>query len=449
MDLLVPPNRLEESRKWFKIALETGSVTYDSQERTRDGNLVDVEIAFKVLPGNATDRKIVAANVRDITQLKYVRQGKHLESRFRGLLEAAPDAMIIIDPKGRIVLANGQAELLFGYAREELLGAPIETLVPERLRGRHEMHRFQYFNDPRMRPMGAGLELYGMRKNGTEFPVEISLSPLQTEEGPLVSSAIRDITERKQAERVAVSAAELARSNQELEQFASVASHDLQEPLRMVTSYAQLLRSRYQGKLDKDADDFFTFMVGGALRMKALIEGLLAYSRVGSAGQPLTPVDCNVALLEAVQNLSKIIEETQAEISCGELPTVAADQMQMVQLFQNLLANAVKFRGSKKPKLQISAERRDNEWVFAVSDNGIGIEHEQRERIFGVFQRLHSAEEYPGTGIGLAICKRIVERHHGRIWVESEQGRGSIFRFTFPSVRQREPAKTHAEEGRV
>ena len=214
----------------------------------------------------------------------------------------------------------------------------------------------------------------------------------------------------------------------------------------MVTSYAQLLERRYKGKLDSDADEFISFMVGGALRMQALIEGLLAYSRVGSQGRQLSEVDFDAAAQEAIQNLSTAITEADAEIAGGPLPRISADHTQVVQLFQNLIANAIKFRGETRPIVQIRAERRADEWLFSVSDNGIGIAPEHRARIFVIFQKLHPPHEYAGTGVGLAICKRIVERHSGKIWVESEPGLGSTFYFTFPARQGRERHQPAAGE---
>jgi len=231
-------------------------------------------------------------------------------------------------------------------------------------------------------------------------------------------------------DRLARSSRELSRSNADLEQFARVISHDLQEPLRMVTSYLQLLERRYKEQLDGDAQEFIDFSVDGAERMRKMIEALLTYSRVGTRGGDFEPTDADAVCREAIANLETAIAEDNATVTCDELPTLTADRTQLVQLFQNLIGNAIKFHGPDPPCVHISAERQDGRWVISIRDNGIGIDTEHAERIFDVFQRLHTRQEYPGTGIGLSVCKRIVQRHHGRIWLESAPGTGTTFHFT-------------------
>ncbi len=278
-----------------------------------------------------------------------------------------------------------------------------------------------------------------LKKGAADYLVKDRLARL----GQAVTHALaqkRDRDERKQAElALARRAHELARSNIELEQFAYVASHDLQEPLRMVSSFTQLLAQRYTGRLDAQADEFLSYIVDGATRMHTLINDLLEYSRVGTRSEAYQPIECQNVVEHALANLRKAIDETHAVIIHESLPSLSADRTQMVQLFQNLIANAIKYRRDVPLRVHISASRQGPEWVFSVCDNGIGFESKHAERIFIIFQRLHTREAYPGTGIGLAICKKIVERHGGRIWAESEPGVGSRFIFTIPARVDGEP----------
>jgi light-regulated signal transduction histidine kinase (bacteriophytochrome) len=252
---------------------------------------------------------------------------------------------------------------------------------------------------------------------------------------PMILEMDLDITERKKAEDLLkLKLEELRRSNEELEQFAYVSSHDLQEPLRMISSYLQLLQRRYQGKIDDKADKYIYYAVDGAARMQVLINDLLEFSRVTTrAGEP-KPIDSEFVLNQVLSNLELYIEQNKATVTHDPLPKVLADNTQLAQVFQNLVINGIKFHGEEVPKIKISAERKESEWVFSVKDNGIGIDPQYSEKIFEVFKRLHKKEEYPGTGIGLAICKKIVERHGGRIWVESELDKGSTFYFTLPII---------------
>jgi signal transduction histidine kinase len=252
------------------------------------------------------------------------------------------------------------------------------------------------------------------------------LMGIVVENNELMQSSIKFAEELRQSNR------ELEQSNRELEQFAYVASHDLQEPLRMVSGYTQLLSQRYKDKLGADAAEFIAFAVDGAKRMHGLINDLLAYSRFGSRDTEFTPTDCDVALQKALSNLQSAVAEAQAAVTHAPLPVLTADRQQLTQLFQNLIGNAIKYRGSRPPVIHVDCERKPDAWLFSVKDNGIGIDPQFAERIFVIFQRLHTREQYPGTGIGLAICKKIVERHGGKIWVESVLEKGATFYFTIP-----------------
>jgi PAS domain S-box-containing protein len=511
--------------------------------RRKDGAEIPIEIGLN--PIEMPNGLCTLASIIDISERK------RAEERFRLTVEAAPNAMLMIDAARVITLVNRSAEALFGYDRSELLGQPLEMLVPERFRGRHPGQVERFFSTPKTRSMGAGRDLFGRRKDGTEVPIEIGLNPIESPQGLFTLASIIDITERKRAdelqerlvaivehsedaiistsldgvitswngaaerlfgfsaievigkpgavllpesqtdedlqmlERIRVGEripnletlrrrkdgreidvsltlspmhdafgtiigaamiarditalrrkdAELRRSNAELEQFAYIASHDLQEPLRMVANYTELLGQRYRGKLDAKADTYIHYAVDGAKRMQQLVADLLAYSRVGSQGKPIGPVSAGAVLDVVLDSIRGAVRDAGAVVEIPEpLPTVHADEVQLRQLFQNLLGNAIKFRGEEPPRIVVAAVVRSGSWLFSVKDNGIGLEETYTDRIFQMFQRLHERGRYEGSGIGLTIAKRIVERHGGRIWVKSTPGNGATFFFTLPVV---------------
>jgi len=366
------------------------------------------------------------------------------EQKFRSLLEAAPDAMVVCREDGEIVMVNSQAEILFNCQRDQLISRNIRSLVPK---WGYRLHPGwdDDFGSPRVPPVDRGIELDAFPEGRSPFQAEFSFSPLHTEDGVVVTCSIRDISERKRTEerirelntnleeRVLERTEALVRSNEELQQFAYVASHDLQEPLRTVSIYAQLLAKRYRGQLAGDADEFIKFIVEGSERMEKLIHDLLDFSRVDARGADyFTRMRCDEALDDAVDNLHSLIDESGASLTREALPTVTGDPVQLARLFQNLLVNSIKYRAEDAPRIHIAARRQGPDWLFSVQDNGIGIEPQYAEKIFGIFKCLHPRDRSSGSGMGLAICRKIVARHEGRIWVESSLGEGATFYFTLP-----------------
>jgi PAS domain S-box-containing protein len=493
-------------------------------------------------------------------------ESQESEAKYRGLLEAAPDAMVVVNQDGQIVLLNIQAEKQFGYHRDELIGQQINNIIPDGFTERLIADGTRSAAETLAQHIGTGIELVGQRKSGSGFPIEIMLSPLESSKGILVTAAIRDISARKVAEkqllemtrelsvklrlldsvvegttdlvyirdlgnrfslangacarlfgrevhevvgrtmrellpndtyhavaqsdrdvvragavrtieetaeingvtrfflttkgpyrdadqkivgtigisrditerkkseeRLEKTVGDLKRSNDELQQLAYVASHDLQEPLRMVASYTQLLAKRYKGRLDSNADEFIAYAVDGCNRMQGLIQDLLVYSRASTNGKVLGRISSESALLQALTNLEGAIKESGAVVTHDALPAITTDDTQLVQIFQNLVGNAVKYHRAEAPRVHVSATRNGgDEWIFSVRDNGLGIDSQYFERIFILFQRLHVRTEFEGTGIGLAICKKMLERLGGRIWVESQLQKGSTFYFALP-----------------
>ena len=392
---------------------------------------LDVNTGFLRRPGESEFYGIVST-ISDITARRSAEQAlRDSEERFRTTFQLAASGICeVVD--GRFVRVNRSLCEILGYAEEELIGKSVKEVSHPEDRDvtdaeRRRIHKGEIDS--------ARFEKRYIRGDGAVVWCELAIALVRRADGsPRYEVAVfDDITERKQAEDALREAhEELKRSNAELEQFAYVASHDLQEPLRMVSSYTQLLLRRFGEKFDGDSREFMGYIVDGAARMKQLIEDLLAYSRVGTKGKEFREIELEAALKRALTNLRAAIEESGAAVTWDPLPRVMGDDGQLAQLFQNLIGNALKFRGAGVPRVHVAAVEKQNEWEISVRDNGIGIEPQYFERIFMVFQRLHTKGEYPGTGIGLAICKKVVERHGGRIWVESRPGEGSSFFFTLP-----------------
>lgn len=391
----------------------------------RDGTEFPVEIGLNPIKTPTGLR--VLCSVVDITARR------EAEEMFRIAVEASPSGFVMVDERGTIVLVNAEMERMFLYSRDELLGASIDVLVPPRFRGQHARHRSNFVAAPEARAMGSGRDLFGLRKDGTEFPVEIGLNPIRTDERVLILGTILDITARKRDERaLRRQREELARSNAELEQFAYVASHDLQEPLRMVSSFTTLLAEHLGDDLEDEARSYIRFAQDGAARMRVLIQDLLSLARVRTAGKELVLVDLRRCAEAAVANLAVTIQQAGAKVEVNLRYRARGDESQLTSVFQNLLSNAIKFRGEDPPHVRVRDEDHPDCIRVVVEDNGVGIPSRHSARVFQLFQRLHPREKYPGTGIGLALCHRIIERHGGEIGVESDGQSGSAFYFTLP-----------------
>ncbi|MDG9670862.1 PAS domain S-box protein [Hahella sp. CR1] len=437
VNILFPKDHLKEEKIILeKISRGERVEQIETLRRCKDGSLVDMSITVSPI---IDEHGVVigASNVgHDITE----RKRNH--ERIRLIVDSAPSSMIMvdIDHDGRIVMANSQTEKMFGYSNENLVGQKVETLFPKRIPPYNSFREKDFLLQLKNSNVDGGKDTYALRADSTEFPVEVTVTTLDTRDKALTLISIVDITERKLFEENILSKTrELERSNRDLEQFAYVASHDLQEPLRAISGCVQLLKQRYQGQIDSRADEYISHTIDGTARMQALIDDLLLLSRLGKPEDKFLRTDLNKSFNSALGNLFTAVEESNAKVICNILPVLSVVPTQIILLFQNLVSNAIKFRRTDQPLIiEVNATEQPEEWCFSVKDNGIGIEAKYFQRIFEIFQRLHTRREYKGTGIGLSLCKRIVEHHNGSIWVESTLGQGTTIYFTLKSCSNTE-----------
>jgi len=389
----------------------------------KDGATFLVEISLS--PIQTEEGLLVSASVRDITDRK------KSEEKFRSLLDSAPDATVIVNEKGIIQVTNHQTENLFGYSREEMIGQPVEILIPGELRGKHEHHREGFVKAARVRTMGEGIELNAVKKNGTRFPVEISLSPIQTEEGMLVSASVRDITLRKNLEN------ELKRTNAEVEAFTYSVSHDLRAPLRGIIGFTAILEEDYSNKLDDEAKRITAVIKNNTLKMGHLIDNLLTFSRMGRQDILKTSINTGVMIKEVIEELSPKNNGQAIQWDIQSLPLIHADINTIRQVWVNLISNAIKYSGNKEhPIIEIGSFNHEGQAAFFIKDNGVGFLEKYKDKLFKVFQRLHSAEEFEGTGVGLALVEKIISKHGGKVWAKGEVDKGASFYFSLPFHRE-------------
>ncbi|MCW5982100.1 MAG: PAS domain S-box protein [Bryobacteraceae bacterium] len=396
------------------------------RQRRRDGATLDLRVFSAPLRDEDNRRQGIIGMFTDVTEMNLILEAyRESRERFQSAFLYAPNGMALTDLEGRFLRVNPAFSRMFGYGEAELRSMTWTDLVhPDDRAAPHAPEE-----------AAAQREIRMLCRSGCVLHVLWSMSAVRdAAAAPLYNiSQLIDFTRiRKADEKARQYAADLERSNSDLQHFAYVASHDLQEPLRMIRGFLELLAKRYRGQLDESADEYIGYAVDGAVRMQNLIRGLLAYSRVGTQGKSFAPVKLEDTLAQALLNLQLSLAESGAEVSHGELPVVRGDDTQLAQLFQNLVGNAIKFRSENPPQITIAAADKRDVWEIAVADNGIGFNPEHANRIFQMFQRLHGPTRYPGTGIGLALCKRIVERHGGCIWVKSEPAKGSTFCFTLP-----------------
>jgi PAS domain S-box-containing protein len=386
----------------------------------KDGTQFPVEISLS--PLQMESETLISASVRDITDRKKA------EDKFRSLLDAAPDATVIVNETGTIQMVNHQTENLFGYSRGELIGQMVELLIPSELKAKHVRHRGNFVQSANVRSMGAGIELNAVKKNGTRFPVEISLSPIQTEDGMLVSAAVRDISARKELED------ELKKSNAELEAFTYSVSHDLRAPLRGIIGFTAILEEEYASKLDDEARRLTGIIKNNTVKMGHLVDDLLTFSRTGKQELSKAQIDVTTMVREILDDMLPAGNNGKnLKLTVDTLPEVSADRNTLRQVWINLISNAIKYSGTRvHPEIVIGSREETAQTIFFVKDNGVGFDDQYSHKLFKVFQRLHSSEEFEGTGVGLALVEKIVSRHGGKVWAEGKPGLGARFYFSLP-----------------
>lgn len=425
-----------------RAAADRGEAAMDVEFRLsrKDGRVIWAQTSYQPIRGEAGQPLGSRWSIRDVTDRKRAeRRQRESEARFRQVTQSAGDAIVSMADDGLIVSWNLGAQQIFGYEESEIAGRPVTLLMPERFRDGHDLAFRRRLAARAGETMPSFREFFGLRLDGTEFPLELSLSEWNMEGRTYFTAIIRDVTERRQAEdRLRRTLEQLLASNAELERFAHIASHDLQEPARQVVCYAQLLERQLGPGLGEEDREFLGFVIAGARRMQALVRDLLAYARSNRFENGKGPLNSGTALAAALRSLQGTILARKARVDAGPMPTVQGEPDQIADLFRHLVDNALKFAHEDVPPIvAIQAERAGHSWVFSVADNGIGIEPQYFEQIFSVFKRLHTQDAYPGTGIGLALCKRIVEHHGGRIWVESRSGEGTTIRFTLPAAPEK------------
>ena len=447
---LVHPDDRDLFRQTIELSLRTHEeFGFDHRIVRGDGSVGVLHSQGKVQRNDAGDVISMTATGQDVTDRTRIEQAlRQTESRTRSIIDSANDAFIAIDPAGTITDWNPQAKAIFGWSREQAVGRSLaETIIPDRFREAHieGIHRFVRTGEGSL--LDQRLELTALHQDGHHFPVELTVSPIRLGRSYIFSAFIRDITERKQAEEaLAHKTEELTRMNAELEDFTHSVSHDLKEPLRGIEAFAGFIAEDYGDKLDEQGQRYVNVLRESAVRMKDLIDDLLQLSRIGRTRIEYAPVPVRRLVEDVTLELSFALQEKRAELRLDpELPTVTCDAVRMREVFKNLISNAIKYNDKPSPQIKISCRSENGGFTFCVRDNGIGIDPQYHDKVFKIFQRLHHREEYEGTGVGLAICKKVIEAHGGRIWVESTGGEGTAFLFTIPRAGQ--PKKLEASDG--